>query len=151
MTASQTTHFRRHGDEAQHAHGSEAPLLVFDGGCPFCRHFAERSELCSGIPALRIRDGRADAALRRQLARRGCRLRDGAVVIDGDRLLHGAAAISWLCERMTPSDPLLRMLAPLLAGPRRSHRLYPLLLLARRAALAVRRLPVDPDGEAGAH
>ena len=36
-------------------------VLVFDGGCPFCRHFAELSELRSGIAGLEIRDGRADA------------------------------------------------------------------------------------------
>jgi hypothetical protein len=47
------------------------PILVFDGGCPFCRHFAEISELRRGIPGLAIRDGRADTALRQALAERG--------------------------------------------------------------------------------
>jgi hypothetical protein len=122
-----------------------APLLVFDGGCVFCRHFAELSELRSGIPGLQIRDGRADQPLRRDLARRGFRLRDGAVLIDGDRVLHGAAAIAWLCERMAPSAPLLALLAPLFADGARARRLYPLLLLARRLTLAARGLPVDPD------
>lgn len=124
---------------------ASGPVLVFDGGCLFCRHFAELSELRSGIAGLQIRDGRADSTLRRSLARRGCRLRDGAVLIDGERLLHGAEAIQWLCARMTPSAALLRLLAPLLASPQRVRRLYPLLLLARRAALAIRGLSVDPD------
>lgn len=121
-----------------------APVLVFDGGCVFCRHFAELSELRSGIPGLSIRDGRAEQELRDSLERRGVRLRDGAVLIDGERLLHGAEAIQWLCARMTPSAALLRLLAPLLATPERARALYPLLLLARRAALAVRGLPLDP-------
>ena len=121
------------------------PVLVFDGGCVFCRHFAALSELRSGIPGLRIRDGRADHALRLSLEQRGYRLRDGAVLIDGAQVLHGAAAIQWLCARMTPSAALLRLLAPLLATPERARALYPLLLLARRAALAVRGLPVDPS------
>jgi hypothetical protein len=115
------------------------PLLVFDGGCVFCRHFAELSELRSGIAGLMIRDGRADNDLRQQLARRGLPLRDGAVVLVGDQALHGAEAIQWLCERMTPSA------APLLASPGRARRFYPLLLAARRLALAVRGLPLDPD------
>lgn len=123
-----------------------APVLVFDGGCVFCRHFAELSELRSGIPGLRIRDGRADTPLRLSLERRGYRLRDGAVLIDGEQVLHGAEAIQWLCARMTPSAALLRLLAPLLATPERARALYPLLLLARRAALAVRGLPLDPSG-----
>jgi len=121
------------------------PLLVFDGGCPFGRHFAELSELRSGIPGLRIRDGRADAELRRRLNDGGWPLRDGAVLLVDDQVLHGAAAIQWLCGRMTPSAALLRLLAPLLAGQGRARRLYPLLLLARRVALGLRGLPVDPD------
>jgi|GEM_PF-182972 len=125
--------------------GSGAPVLVFDGGCPFCRHFAELSELRGGIPGLRILDGRAEVALRQSLAQRGFHLRDGAMVIEGDRVLHGAEAIHWLCERMEPSAALLRVLAPLMADGSRSRQLYPLLLLARRLALGLRGLPVDPD------
>lgn len=125
-----------------------APILVFDGGCLFCRHFAELSELRGGIPGLQIRDGRADTALRRSLEQRGLPLRDGAVLIDGDRLLHGAEAIQWLCARMTPSAALLRLLTPLLATPQRARALYPLLLLARRGALALRGLPLDPNDDA---
>ena len=122
-----------------------APVLVFDGGCVFCRHFAELSELRSGIPGLQIRDGRADHQLRHQLAARGAPLRDGAVLLLGDQVLHGAAAIQWLCAHMAPSAALLQLLAPLLATPQRATRLYPLLLLARRGALALRGLPLDPD------
>ncbi|MFN9628937.1 MAG: hypothetical protein ACK59A_01720 [Cyanobacteriota bacterium] len=121
------------------------PVLVFDGGCVFCRHFAELSELRSGIPGLRIRDGRADGALRLELARRGFHLRDGAMVIEGERVWHGAEAIHWLCARMTPSAPLLRVLAPLFADGARARGGYPFLLLARRLALGVRGLPVDPE------
>ncbi len=126
------------------------PVLVFDGGCPFCRHFAELSELKSGIPGLRIRDGRSDGPLRQALALRGFHLRDGAMVIDGERVWHGAAAIQWLCAQMEPSAALLRLLAPLMADGARSHGLYPLLLLARRLALGLRGLPEDPDAHAPA-
>ena len=127
-----------------------APVLVFDGGCAFCRHFAELSELRSGIAGLQIRDGRADHALRQELSQRGYPLRDGAALLVGDQVLHGADAIQWLCERMTPSDALLQLLRPLLATPEGARGFYPVLLLARRMALAVRGLPVDPDGPAAA-
>ena len=132
-------------DDAQTWPAAATPVLVFDGGCPFCRHFAELSELRSGIPGLTIRDGRADGALRQALAERGFHLHNGAMVIDGERVLHGAEAIAWLCERMTPSDALLALLAPLMADDTRARRLYPLLLLARRLALGLRGLPLDPD------
>jgi len=124
---------------------SQGPVLVFDGGCPFCRHFAERSELMGGIAGLQIRDGRSDTILRQRLATQGYHLRNGAMVLDGEQVLHGAAAIQWLCSRMQPSDALLRLLAPLFAAPGRSRALYPLLLMARATALRLRRLPIDPD------
>lgn len=120
-------------------------ILVFDGGCPFCRHFAELSELRSGIPALQIRDGRSEHRLRRELLQRGFPLADGAILLEGDRVFHGAAAIERLCTLMKPSAALLQLLAPLMGTPRRSAGLYPLLLLGRRIALALRGLPVDPD------
>jgi predicted DCC family thiol-disulfide oxidoreductase YuxK len=122
-----------------------APVLVFDGGCPFCRHFAETSELRSGIPGLAIVDGRADGPLRQSLAARGFHLRDGAMVLVGDRVLHGAGAVAWLCAQMQPSPGLLQLLAALLADPARSRATYPLLLAARRLALNLKRLPIDPD------
>ena len=68
-----------------------------------------------------------------------------AVLIDGDRQLHGAEAIAALCGQMQPSDPLLRLLRQLFQAPPRAQRLYPLLLLARRLALWSRGLSEDPD------
>lgn len=127
----------------------EPPVLVFDGGCPFCRHFAELAELRSGIPNLVIRDGRSDHELRRQLRQQGWDLSRGAVVLAEGRVLHGAEAIQWICSRLEPSATLLQLLGPLLATPGRARRLYPVLLLARRLALAVRGLPLDPDQPAG--
>ena len=122
-------------------------MLVYDGGCPFCSHFAELSELRGGIPDLIIRDGRADHELRQSLSQRGCYLRDGAVLIDGDQLLHGSEAIHWMAQRLQPSAPLLQLLIPLFGQDQTAQRLYPLLLAARRVALALalRGLPVDPD------
>jgi predicted DCC family thiol-disulfide oxidoreductase YuxK len=124
---------------------SEPPVLVFDGGCPFCRHFAELAELRSGIPNLSIRDGRSDHDLRRELRQQGWDLSRGAVVLAEGRVLHGAEAIQWICCQLEPSATLLQLLGPLMATPARARRLYPILLLARRLALAFRGLPLDPD------
>ena len=119
--------------------------LVYDGGCPFCRHFALSTELPGGIPHLQIVDGRADAALRSTLLARGLPLAQGAVLLQGEQAWHGAEAVQQLCTLMRPSDPLLQLLVPLFQAPSRSRRLYPLLLAARRLALALKGLPPDPD------
>ena len=121
------------------------PVLVYDGGCPFCRHFALRSELVGGLPGLEIRDGRADQALRHELNARGFNVARGAVLLEGDQVWHGAEAIAELCRRLNPSDPLLAVLRQLFAAPPQARRLYPLLLWARRLALQWKGLPEDPD------
>jgi len=120
-------------------------VLVYDGGCPFCRHFALRSELVGGVPDLAIRDGRADHGLRAQLTRRGLDLARGAVLLEGDRAWHGAEAIAELCSRLQPSDGLLALLGGLFTEPQRARALYPALLAARRLALHWKGLPEDPD------
>ena len=119
--------------------------LIYDGGCPFCREFALRSELQAGIPNLRIVDGRADHNIRRQLNSLGLPLRDGAVLIEGEQRWHGSEAIAELSRRMNPSGPLLTLLAKVFSDDQRSALAYPALLVARRMALATRGLSVDPD------
>ena len=122
-----------------------ALTLVYDGGCPFCRHFALRSELLGGIPDLVIRDGRSDHELRATLRTRGYNIRNGAVLMDGEQIWHGSEAIAMLCQNLTPSDPLLRILHGVFSDSRRANLLYPGLLAARQIALGVKGLPLDPD------
>jgi len=119
--------------------------LIYDGGCPFCRDFALRSELKAGVPNLRIVDGRTDHKIRRELNALGLPLSNGAILIEGDQKWHGSEAIAELSRRMKPSDPLLRVLAKLFGDNQRSALAYPALLAARRLALATRGLSVDPD------
>ena len=119
--------------------------LIYDGGCPFCRDFALRSELKAGVPNLRIVDGRTDHKIRRELNALGLPLSNGAILIEGDQKWHGSEAIAELSRRMKPSDPLLRVLAKLFGDNQRSALAYPALLAARRLALAKRGLSVDPD------
>jgi len=121
------------------------PVLVFDGGCPFCRHFAELCELRSGIAGLTIRDGRSDNDLRQQLAAQGFHLADGAMLLVGNQVLHGSDAVAWVCSRMQTGDLLLQLLSRLLRKRERAQQIYPALLLARQTALAIKGLPVDPD------
>lgn len=119
--------------------------LVYDGGCLFCNNFALLCELKGGIPDLQIKDGRADNALRHDLKKRGMDLANGAVLIDGDNAWYGSDAIAVISEKLDPSSNLLKVLMLVFHDKKRSRRLYPALLFARRLALAIRNLPIDPD------
>lgn len=122
---------------------------MFDGGCPFCKSFAELSELKGGLPQLEIIDGRANDQLRQALKDQGYLLSRGAILmvdLDGaTRILHGSAAVTLLCSQLRPSPGRLRLLKAVFASRERADTLYPLLLWARRLALGWRGLPVDPD------
>jgi hypothetical protein len=65
--------------------------------------------------------------------------------VEGKKIWHGSAAIAELCRRMEPSDQLLGLLQGVFRDDARSKILYPALLLARRVALNIRGLNVDPD------
>lgn len=119
--------------------------LVYDGGCPFCQHFALRSELAAGLPELSIVDGREQHQLRHRLRQRGLDLTDGAVLLEGEQAWHGSAAIAELCGRMKASEPLLQLLQQVFRDRQRARMLYPMLLLARRWALGFKGLSPDPD------
>ena len=119
--------------------------LIYDGECPFCQAFALRSELAAGVPDLSIVDGRQAPELRRQLLDQGLSLRNGAMLIDGDQVWHGSAAIAELSSRMQPSDALLKVLHRMFRHRGRAAFFYPALLLARRIALALKGLSPDPD------
>ena len=119
--------------------------LLYDGGCPFCRNFAARSELSGGVHDLQIVDGRTDHVQRRDLSARGFPLANGAVLIEGDTVWHGSAAISELCRRMEPTDQLLGILRGMFRDDATAKMLYPALLLARQVALNIQGLPVDID------
>ena len=119
--------------------------LIYDGGCPFCRNFAARSELSGGVRGLQIIDGRDDHIQRQRLRKQGFDLANGAVLIEGETVWHGSAAIAEVCRRMEPSDQLLGLLQGMFRDEARSKILYPALLLARQVALNLRGLPVDPD------
>ena len=134
------------GESAHNLVDGGKPLtLVYDGGCPFCQHFALRSELAAGLPELSIVDGREQHQLRHRLRQRGLDLTDGAVLLEGEQAWHGSAAIAELCGRMKASEPLLQLLQQVFRDRQRARMLYPMLLLARRWALGFKGLSPDPD------
>ena len=136
------------GESAHNLVDGGRPLtLIYDGGCPFCRHFALRSALAAGLPELRIVDGREQHQLRHQLRQRGLDLTDGAVLLEGGQAWHGSAAIAELSGRMQASEPLLQVLQLLFRDRQRARWLYPGLLLARRWALGLQGLSPNPDAE----
>ena len=110
--------------------------FIYDGECPFCNHFAELLEIKSGLPNIKILDGRKNLPLIKSLLEKGYDLDKGAILLKDKDIFHGAEAVNTICEQINnPSHSLLLILSRLFKSNRRTKMLFPLLVRARRLAL----------------
>ena len=118
---------------------SDKSIFIYDGECPFCKHFAQLLELKSSLPEFEILDGRKNLALLSQLYNQGYDLNQGAILIRNENIMHGAEAINWICSHIKePSDSLLEVLRIIFTSKKRSILLFPFLLWGRRFSLTLK-------------
>ena len=117
-------------------------VFLYDGECPFCNHFSELLKLRSDLPGLTIKNARDNLPEMKSLLERGYDLDNGAILLKGDEVLHGAQAINWICSQITkPSDELLKLIALTFSSKLRTDVIFPLLILTRRILLVVKGVP----------
>ena len=110
--------------------------FIYDGECPFCKHFAELLEIKSKITNIKIIDGRKNLNLINSLLEKGFDLDKGAILLKDEDIFHGAEAINTICKQIkNPSSNLLLLLSRLFKSTKRTKFLFPLLVRARRFAL----------------
>ena len=111
-------------------------VFVYDGECPFCNHFAELLELKSKIKNISILDGRKNPDLIKDLLKKGYDLDNGAILLMGENIFHGAEAINTICKLINnPSSKLLEILSKTFKSSKRTKFIFPFLVRARRLAL----------------
>ncbi len=127
---------------------SDKSLFIFDGECPFCNYFAELLEFKSCLPELEILDGRKNLALLSHLYKQGYDLNKGAILIHNENIMHGAAAINWICSKLNqPSDSMLEVLRIIFTSTKRTNLLFPFLLWGRRLSLTLKGKVWQPVSE----
>ena len=127
---------------------SDKSLFIYDGECLFCNHFAQLLELKTSLTNFEILDGRQDLALLTQLYKQGYDLNNGAILINNEKILHGANAVNWICSEINqPSDSLLEVLRIIFSSKKRTNFLFPLLLWARRLLLILKGKVWQPVSE----
>ena len=110
--------------------------FIYDGECPFCNHFAELLEIKSKIPNISILDARKNLSLINSLLKKGYDIDNGAILLAGDEIFHGAEAINVVCKQIKePSGSLIKVLSNIFKSTKRTRFLFPLLLRARRLTL----------------
>ena len=118
--------------------------FVYDGECPFCNHFAELLELKSKLINISIVDGRKNKKLIGSLLEKGYDIDRGAILLQGNKIYHGAEAINTVCKKMdNPSSNLLKLLSKIFKSNKRTNLLFPFLLRARRLALISKGVPTS--------
>ncbi len=111
--------------------------FVYDGECPFCNKFAELLELKANIPDFQIRDARDNPSY---LPKGYDMDLNGAILFNDNNILYGAEAINFISTQIeNPSDSLLRVLAVVFSSNQRTKFLFPILLIARRFTLLLKR------------
>ncbi len=114
-------------------------IFIYDGECPFCNQFAELIELKSNLPGIKIKNARDHPP---EIPNGYDMDLQGAILIKGDEMLHGANAINWICAQIeAPSDALLAVLKIIFISNRRSRLVFPYLLIARRITLFLKGVP----------
>ena len=127
---------------------SDKTLFIYDGECPFCNHFAQILELKASIPSLEIIDGRKNLKQLTHLYNQGYDINKGAILIIDGKIKHGADAINWICTQINePNDTLLELLRLIFNSNKRSKKLFPFLLWARRITLTIKGKKWQPVSE----
>ncbi len=123
-------------------------LFIDDGECPFCNHFEQLLVLKSCLSEFEIIDGRENLALLSKLYSQGYDLNMGAILINNEKIMHGADAINWICSEIKdPSDSLLEFLRIIFTSSKRTNILFPFLLWGRRLSLTLKGKVWQPVSE----
>ncbi len=123
-------------------------ILIYDGECPFCNHFAQLLNIKSSLPNLKILDGRKNLSQLTNLYKKGYDLNNGAILINKEEILHGSDAVNFICSQIKePKDSLLELLRIIFKSKKRSKWLFPFLLIARRLLLTIKRKSWQPVSE----
>ena len=111
--------------------------VLYDGGCPVCRAFAQRLRLPESAGRFALVDARADPEQRRALAGREIDLEEGFAVVTCDACLTGADAAHALAKLHAGTGLADKIVLWCFGTRRRAELTYPLFRACRRLLLFV--------------
>ena len=116
--------------------------LIYDGECPLCQRYTMYLDVRSAIGELILVDARKGGEVVEEVLSKGYVLDDGMVLKMGGRYYHGKdalAALALMSERSGVFSVLNRLL---LSSHRMARVVYPILKLARRLVLRMKKVPL---------
>ena len=112
-------------------------IIVYDGECPFCKHYMQLLRLRASAGNVRLVDARSDDPQVDEVVRRGYDLDEGMIVTVGDQYYHGSDALQVLAMLSTGAGWFNRFNAYVFRSKRVSAFLYPVLRSGRNLALRI--------------
>lgn len=116
---------------------TEAPIVVYDGECPFCSTYVRLMRLREAFGAVRLVDARSSDPILDEIKAARLNLDDGMVLKLDGALYHGDRALHMLALMSTRSGIFNRLTRAVFSSPRLTRRLYPGLVAGRNATLAL--------------
>ena len=109
-------------------------ILVYDGECPFCSHYARLVRVQERL-SLQLVDARSGSEIVKRVTKRGLDLNEGFVLMLGDRFYHGDECLHVLALLSTRVGLFNRANFWLFSRRTVARRLYPVLKSARNITL----------------
>ena len=116
---------------------ASAPILIYDGQCPFCANYVALLRLQESLPALQVVDARADREhpAVRLIVAHGLRIDEGMALIIGDKIHYGAGSVREIALRTSRGSHFARFNHALFRSKARSRAIYPALRVGRNLVL----------------
>ena len=112
-----------------------SPWIVYDWNCPFCSNYASYAKLRTRLARLTLVSAREHATLGEWLLRQGADLDEGMVVLVEGALYHGADAMTFLADHISPKSKPGQLLNSFFRNKRWSAAVYPYLRGSRNLVL----------------
>ena len=109
--------------------------IIYDGDCPFCKDYVRRLRLVEAAGEIELIDARANTPMVRTYWDLGHDLDEGMIVVIGERIYEGAAAVTALARLSSHSTLFNKLNHWALAHAPLTRLAYPLMKMGRRLAL----------------
>jgi predicted DCC family thiol-disulfide oxidoreductase YuxK len=111
--------------------------VFYDGDCPLCSSFVRMTRLREATGPVDLVDLRNDAEARGLWTAEGLDPDRGIIIETGGRAVFGADAVTALAAMSSPAGVLNRLAAGILARPRATALLYPLMRAGRNLTMTL--------------
>jgi predicted DCC family thiol-disulfide oxidoreductase YuxK len=112
--------------------------LIYDGDCPFCSKYAQLVRFREAVGEVQMLNAREHPEVVNEMKAKGVNLDKGMALTINDNVYHGADAVNRIALMSTGSGAFNAFTAAVFKSRLLSKTVYPVLKVARKAALLIK-------------